>query len=72
MGVTLKKLKVDLMQGMSSQLQSGFIHDQIVGKVYNSELLPKASVKYLGVELGSNLEWKKHVMNVSIGSGKTE
>ena len=27
------------------------------------ELLPKASVKYLEVELDSNLEWKKHVMN---------
>ena len=28
------------------------------------ELLPKASVKYLGVELDDNLEWKKHVMNL--------
>ena len=28
------------------------------------ELLPKASVKYLEVELDSNLEWKKHVMNL--------
>ena len=41
------------------------------------ELLSKASVKYLGVELDSNLEWKKHVMielkgKVSIGSEKTE
>ena len=28
------------------------------------ELLPKASVKYLGVELDDKLEWKKHVMNL--------
>ena len=28
------------------------------------ELLLKASVKYLGVELDDNLEWKKHVMNL--------
>ena len=33
------------------------------------ELLPKASVKYLGVELDDNLEWKKHVMSLRAGLG---
>ena len=39
------------------------------------ELLPKASVKYLGVEVDSNLEWKKHDElkgKVSTGSEKTK
>ena len=36
------------------------------------ELLPKASVKYHGVELDSNLEWNELKGKVFTGSEKTE